>query len=225
MGQAKNRRAEIAELKAVPKDTTGLHNHRLYHGTTETVARLIIDQGRTLQPRGTERESLYPTMPSRCDCVYLTDFYGVKYALDAVVGELKQRGIEEWTLAGALVEMDMSKLSPSNMVPDEDFLAKLHMVWRLLSPKRRPQLSLCRAQTAIATASDGTDLKLGRQHGRVALIPQGGANYIQQFHVISWLLDEGGSVSLKSGPFAALRVPGRQHDYRDDRELVILLHH
>jgi hypothetical protein len=48
MGQAKNRRAEIAELKAMPKGTTGLHNHRLYHGTTETVARLIIDQGRTL---------------------------------------------------------------------------------------------------------------------------------------------------------------------------------
>jgi hypothetical protein len=127
MGQAKNRQSEIAELKAVPKDRTGLHNHRLYHGTTETVARLIINGG-TLQPRGTERESLYPPVPSRCDCVYLTDLYGVKYALDAVGGELKQRGISEWALAGAVVEVDMDRLCYSNLVPDEDFMAKVHMM-------------------------------------------------------------------------------------------------
>jgi hypothetical protein len=139
MGQAKKRQAEIAALKAMPKDTTGLLNNRLYHGTTETVARLIIDNGGTLQPRGTERESLYPTMPSRCDCVYLTDFYGVKYALDAVWGELKQRGIREWILAGAVVEIDMGKLSPSNLVPDEDFLAKMHIAKHGLDGESRFQ--------------------------------------------------------------------------------------
>jgi hypothetical protein len=131
MGQAKRRQKEIEALKAAtpgekPKSTTGLASHRLYHGTTETVARLILDNGEDLKPRG-ERPSVYDEEPSRSDCVYLTHLYGVKYAFDTVWNEWAGKEIDVWNLAGAVIEIDINRLTPSDMLPDEDFMAKAHM--------------------------------------------------------------------------------------------------
>jgi hypothetical protein len=128
MGQAKRRKAEIEKLKKHPKpdkhkNTTGVSNFRLYHGTTEPVARLI-SAGQGVQPRG-DRPSMWQHAPSRPDCVYLTDLYGVKYASDIQTNILVH---DEQIVRGAVVEVDMDKLNQANLLADEDFMAKMHMM-------------------------------------------------------------------------------------------------
>jgi hypothetical protein len=120
LGQAKRRKAEIEQLK---NDTTGIAKYRLYHGTTEPVAQLIL-AGQGLLPRG-ERPSMWQHAPSRPDCVYLTDIYGVKYASDIQINTYVH---VKNPVKGAVVEVDMNKLNHAHLMADEDYMAKIQMM-------------------------------------------------------------------------------------------------
>lgn len=126
MGQAKRRKEEIAELKKRgPRvDTTGMSNRWLYHGTTETVARRILDNGEGLLPRA-ERPSRWQHAPSRSDCVYLTDIYGVKYASDIQINTFMH---DINPVRGAVIEVDMNNLNHAHLLADEDYMAKIQMM-------------------------------------------------------------------------------------------------
>ena len=118
MGTSKRRRAEIERLKRI---TTGLRNYRIYHGTVEPVAQRILSD-ETLRPRGGQA-SLYTENPSRRDCVYLTDLYGVVYGFRATINALPPEDSGVKFYRAAVVEMDYTKLDRGNLLADEDFMA------------------------------------------------------------------------------------------------------
>lgn len=82
---------------------------KLYHGTSESVARLALVNG--LRPRGRKRGN-WKRMPSGKDRVYLTTAYALYFAAN-----MTKEG-ERW----AVLEIDTDKLIRTNLVPDEDFL-------------------------------------------------------------------------------------------------------
>lgn len=92
---------------------------RVYHGTNSVAVARILKEGIT--PRG-DRKPNHPKMPSRPDCVYLTDTYALAYLRESL--ELEDESY------GAVVEIDLGDLLPpgpllsdallSNLVPDED---------------------------------------------------------------------------------------------------------
>ncbi len=79
---------------------------RLYHGTTEAVARGAFTHG--LRPRG--RAAGNWTLPSNAKTVYLTDVYAGYFAANATGGG-------RW----GLVEIDVNRLEQSRLQPDEDW--------------------------------------------------------------------------------------------------------
>jgi hypothetical protein len=82
---------------------------RLYHGTSLTAARCAVVQG--LMPRSyTKRNNWKHTVGSNPNAVYLTACYPFHFALNAAQdGE-----------AGAIIEIDMAKVSRAALVVDED---------------------------------------------------------------------------------------------------------
>ncbi len=80
----------------------------VYHGTTESAARRIISQG--IRPRGNRNGNW--NIRSSAERVYLTDCYAPAFAQHAA------RGGKRW----ALVEVDLSRLDTTLLLPDEDFL-------------------------------------------------------------------------------------------------------
>lgn len=84
---------------------------KLYHGTTETIARAALERG--LSPRAdTGVASVWKEMPSRDDMVYLSASYALYFAM-AAVGSDEKCGI---------VEVDTDLMESSLLHPDEDFL-------------------------------------------------------------------------------------------------------
>ncbi len=83
---------------------------KLYHGTTESVAKKALTEG--LIPRGRRKGNWKHTVDSRRDAVYLTDIYGPYFAF--ACSKKKERG--------AVLEIDLDKLDRSKLIPDEDFL-------------------------------------------------------------------------------------------------------
>ena len=83
---------------------------KLYHGTSESVARVAIREG--LWPRAlTGGESLWErTVPSNSQLVYLTSSYPAYFAANA-----SKEG-ERW----AIIEVDTDLLDEDNLHPDED---------------------------------------------------------------------------------------------------------
>lgn len=87
-------------------------NMLLYHGTTETVARLALKEG--LKPRG-RRKGNWESCPSHPQAVYLTNAYAGYYAICAIKpGE-----------RGAVIEIDETQLDPCKLAPDEDACEQL----------------------------------------------------------------------------------------------------
>lgn len=82
---------------------------RLYHGTSEAVARKILVEG--IKPRG-KRKSLWKECPSRHDLVYMSRLYAPYFA--ATTSGSKHR----W----ALVEVETDDLCGSLLMPDEDWV-------------------------------------------------------------------------------------------------------
>jgi len=86
---------------------------KLYHGTSESAAKLILEQG--FQPRKETTKSCWDkTIPSNESCVYLTSCYAGFFALNA-------SNNERW----AVLEIETSTLDTELFVPDEDGLEQL----------------------------------------------------------------------------------------------------
>lgn len=84
---------------------------KLYHGTTEAVARAAFKNG--LQPRAhTGADSNWKDNPSSPDLVYLTTAYAPYFAMAAC-----ENG-ESW----GIVEVDTTDLETARFQPDEDFI-------------------------------------------------------------------------------------------------------
>jgi len=85
---------------------------KLYHGTSEPIARLILEQG--LRPRSLTGVpgNWTHTVDSSPDCVYFSVAYAPYFAAIASNED------ERW----AIVEVETDRLEPSLMRPDEDFL-------------------------------------------------------------------------------------------------------
>ncbi len=83
---------------------------KLYHGTTEAVARLALTEG--LKPRrATGKDNWAHTVNSSPDCVYLTTAYAAYFAINACGDNDRP----------AIIEIDTDGLE-SRLLPDEDFL-------------------------------------------------------------------------------------------------------
>ncbi len=88
---------------------------QLYHGTSETIAKKIIEEG--LLPRNDERGGNWQhTVDSRRDTVYLSDIYALYFAqIPIEVDDLD-------TVRGAIIEIPLERLDHDLLIPDEDFL-------------------------------------------------------------------------------------------------------
>jgi hypothetical protein len=87
---------------------------KLYHGTTETVARLALTEG--LCPRSeTGADSRWEAHPSSGEHVYLTETYAGYFAMSATEGD------ERW----GIVEVETDLLDHGDLCPDEDFLEQV----------------------------------------------------------------------------------------------------
>ena len=95
---------------------------KLYHGTTSAALPAIYRKG--LQPRG-KRRSIWSRgafaavgdLASRADAVYLTDGHALWFALQAVA-------IQQARARAAVVEVDVDRLNPFDLIPDEDAVAQ-----------------------------------------------------------------------------------------------------
>jgi hypothetical protein len=97
----------------------------LYHGTSALVADAALREG--LLPRrarGLKRGGNWKhSIESNPDTIYLTDAYGPYFAVNAT--ETPKPGSPAFKSGGveaAVIEIDVSKLEPFDLVPDEDVL-------------------------------------------------------------------------------------------------------
>lgn len=86
---------------------------KLYHGTSEQAARIIIESKR-IAPRSVIRgkSNWEHTVESNPSTVYLTETYPAYFAANATKGD------EKW----AIIEIDVDKLDQDLLVADEDYL-------------------------------------------------------------------------------------------------------
>ena len=94
---------------------------KLYHGTSEAVARAVLQHG--LKPRSVSGhegnwDHTIPSDPSR---VYLTECYAPYFSMTALNARLDGLDDPEHH-RGAIIEVDTSLLDADRMLPDEDFL-------------------------------------------------------------------------------------------------------
>src|SRR5215471_4245135 len=85
---------------------------RLYHGTSAKHLNSILKNG--LQPRGDKKGVWSHTVESRPDMVYLTTAYPLHFALSAA----------DTRDARLVLELNIHKLNPWRLHPDEDFLTQ-----------------------------------------------------------------------------------------------------
>ncbi len=92
---------------------------KLYHGTSETAAKLVLSSG--LQPRAKHRgqHNWKHAFAGNRHTVYLTDAYPVTYAVEAVETMMK---VTQQPERLAILEVATERLDPSKFVPDEDVL-------------------------------------------------------------------------------------------------------
>lgn len=96
---------------------------KLYHGTSERHLESILRDG--IHPRSKRKGNWTHTVNSANGVVYLTNAYAIFFAECAVKGD--ERGV--------VLEIDTNKLSPFDLVPDEDALAQ---AFRHNAPDRVP---------------------------------------------------------------------------------------
>lgn len=88
---------------------------KLYHGTSESKARLILQGG--LKPRNAAAPN-FPNLESYPDMVYLT-----KYAAASYAWEISRRGNERW----AIIEIDNDQLDENAFYPDQVYLSDKYL--------------------------------------------------------------------------------------------------
>lgn len=107
---------------------------RLYHGTTETVARKALTEG--LRPRVlTGSEGNWEGNPSEEWLVYLTETYAAYFGFCAT-----SDGMDENI---GIVEIDTDLLDVDNMRPDEDFLEQANRMGMELPDFLQEDLNEC----------------------------------------------------------------------------------
>lgn len=87
---------------------------KLYHGTSERLAKKILKSGPKPRESTGNGGHWKHTVDSREDAVYLTDIYGLFFAGHAARTKKDGRAV--------IFEIDIDKLYESRLVPDEDFL-------------------------------------------------------------------------------------------------------
>lgn len=88
---------------------------KLYHGTSARHLEKILKHG--IKPRGKKKGNWGHTVHSHPNAVYLTTAYPLYYALTAT----KPKDLHE---QGVILEIDINKLNPFKLAPDEDFMAQ-----------------------------------------------------------------------------------------------------
>jgi hypothetical protein len=86
---------------------------KIYHGTTETVARLALEQGISPRSRTGHEGNWEHTVDSHPEMVYLTSIYAPFFAMMAADPD------EFW----GIVEVETDSLDEDRLFPDEDYLA------------------------------------------------------------------------------------------------------
>lgn len=86
---------------------------KLYHGTSETVARKALVEGLKPRQESGSKGNWNHTVSSDARTVYMTEVYAGYFACH-VAGEEGER----W----GILEVDVARLDPKRMMPDEDFL-------------------------------------------------------------------------------------------------------
>ena len=85
---------------------------RLFHGTTEAIAKRSLTDG--LKPRMlTNKKTNWKINPSRKDMIYLSETYAPYFAVVASAASRSKIG---------LIEINVDSLDKDNLFPDEDFL-------------------------------------------------------------------------------------------------------
>jgi hypothetical protein len=84
---------------------------RLYHGTSERYLASILSNG--ILPRG-QRKGNWPDVPSRPNAVYLTTAYPFYFGLSATQEDGPDKAV--------VIEIDINRLDPKRLEPDEDFI-------------------------------------------------------------------------------------------------------
>ena len=85
---------------------------KLYHGTTEAVARAALIEGLLPRAETGDDEGNWEDCPSNPELVYLTVAYAGYFAMAAA------KDGERW----AIIEIDSDLLDPNALLPDEDWL-------------------------------------------------------------------------------------------------------
>lgn len=94
---------------------------KVYHGTAAKSLASILRHG--LRPRGKRKQSNWESYPSREDCVYLTEAYAPYFAWMATDSKTGERSLKS-SERSLIVEVDLSVLDQSRLLPDEDFIAQ-----------------------------------------------------------------------------------------------------
>jgi hypothetical protein len=101
---------------------------KLYHGTSESVAKLVMQHG--LKPRGNGTGNWKHTIDSNPFAVYLTTAYAGYFAASAT--PVSDDSFERW----AIIEVDSDKLNQYLLYPDEDFLGQVFQPhWKEIADK------------------------------------------------------------------------------------------
>lgn len=96
---------------------------KLYHGTSEKAAKAALSGG--LRPRRDTKRSNWAAT-SHPGAVYLTSAYGPFFGANALnVGELRRAAPDAPNARFAVIEVDVERLNPFDLVPDEDALEQI----------------------------------------------------------------------------------------------------
>jgi len=131
---------------------------KLYHGTTEAIARLALTDG--LLPRGESGvETQWPDCPSREDMVYLTTAYAPYFAVCATKEVGERLGIVEIDTELLYDDHETENGLEDYLHPDEDFLEQATR-----SPESGPHLAPFEADMHERTAFYRERLEGFQQH-------------------------------------------------------------
>lgn len=119
----------------------------LYHGTSESAARRILAEG-ILPRHASGHEGHWRAAPSHPDRAYLTRCYAPYYAFCATSGTGERWG---------LVEVDLEKIEPYRLRPDEDLFAQAAFGCAMVDLSKLPQVPKKHRDTAHAAAAYARD--------------------------------------------------------------------
>jgi len=97
---------------------------KLYHGTSEQNFREIMSQGRLKPRRDSKKDNWDTTIKSRNDMVYLTNAYGLYYAINAI-SETDWDNMNSKPTYAVILEIDTNALDQRLLCADGDALEQI----------------------------------------------------------------------------------------------------